>query len=175
MKGHCTQAENSSEWDKSSSFTRLFFLQRDWFETTGFPPKKHKQTMLFSHHVFPRFCQKKHAFPPTSHGLKPKIVPHFPHVPQFSHKCPMVFPWFSVFSYTFSMVFPWFSVFPYTFSMVFPWFSVFSYTFSMVETSEFSHGSNGLRRQDEGATWATEKLQKSEADWQIMAPRYDRP
>jgi hypothetical protein len=87
----------------------------------------------------------------------------------------MVFPWFSVFSYTFSMVFPWFSVFPYTFSMVFPWFSVFSYTFSMVETSEFSHGSNGLRRQDEGATWATEKLQKSEADWQIMAPRYDRP
>jgi hypothetical protein len=59
--------------------------------------------------------------------------------------------------------------------MVFPWFSVFSYTFSMVETSEFSHGSNGLRRQDEGATWATEKLQKSEADWQIMAPRYDRP
>ena len=23
--------------------------------------------------------------------------------------------------------------------------------------------------QDEGATWATEKLQKSEADWQIMA------
>ena len=79
MKGHCTQAENSSEWDKSSSFTPFFFYKEIGLKQRGSPQHPMVWSLKLSH-IF------QLSFPIN--------VPWFP----------MVFPWFSVFSYTFSMV-----------------------------------------------------------------------